>query len=98
MADIRDSKARVWEPSALVRSIKDRDSSDGNGLASGVSASDVNEGSIDMTTLVVKAKGEAVFAGREDEPIVTFDTSSGKMHGLLYSDAKDIFTTNRCLW
>lgn len=79
MADIRDSKARVWEPSALVRGIKDRDSSDDNGLASGVSTSDVNEGSIDMTTLVVKAKGEAVFAGRGDGPIVTSDTSSGKM-------------------
>jgi len=98
LADIRDSKTKVWEPSALVRGTKDEDSSGGNRLAFGVSTAGVNEDSIDMTTLIVKAKVEAVFAGREDEPIVTFDTSSGKMHGLLYSDAKDIFTTNRCLW
>lgn len=72
---------------------KDEDSSGGNRLAFGVSTAGVNEDAIDMTTLIVKAKGETVFAGREGWFIVTSDTSSGKMHGLLYSDAKDIFTT-----
>lgn len=90
MADIRDSKTKVWEPSAGT---KDEDSSGGSRLALGVSTAGVNEDSIDMTTLIVKAKGETVFAGRGGGSIVTSETSSGKMHSLLYSDAKDIFTT-----
>jgi len=76
-----------------VRGTKDEDSSGGNRLALGVSTDGVNEDSIDMTTLIVKARDETVFAGRGDGSIVTFDTSSGKMHGLLYSNAKAIFTT-----
>jgi WD40 repeat protein/pimeloyl-ACP methyl ester carboxylesterase len=93
LADIRDSKTKVWEPSALVRRTLDEDSSVSDALALQVPTVGVNEDSIDITVLVVDAKGETVFAGRGDGSIVTFDARSGKMHGLLYSHKRDIFVT-----
>jgi WD40 repeat protein/pimeloyl-ACP methyl ester carboxylesterase len=93
LVDIRDSKTKVWEPSALVRRTLDEDSSLSDALALQVPTSGFNEDSIDITVLAVDCKGETVFAGRGDGSIVTFDVTSGKMHGLLYSHKRDIFVT-----
>jgi WD40 repeat protein/pimeloyl-ACP methyl ester carboxylesterase len=92
LIDIRDSKTKVWEPSVLVRRTMDEDSAS-DALALQVPTFGVNEDSIDITVLVVDPKGETVFAGRDDGSMVTFDTRSGKMHGLLYSHATGIFVT-----
>ena len=93
LADIRDSKTKVWEPSALVRRTLDEDNSVSDALALQVRTVGFNEDSLDITVLVVHASGGTAFAGRGDGSIVTFDISSGKMRGVLYSHAREIFVT-----
>lgn len=91
LVDIRDSKTKVWEPSALIRHILDEDSSVSDALALQVPTVGINADSTDITVLAVDAKGETAFAARNDGSVITFDATSGKMQGLLYSHTRDIF-------
>ncbi|EXJ63335.1 uncharacterized protein A1O5_11656 [Cladophialophora psammophila CBS 110553] len=85
IVDIRCSRTKVWEPSALVRQPTKADASTGSVGALGAPVVGTNGDIISITTMCPDEAGDLIFAGRDDGSVVAYEVSTGLFHSEIHS-------------
>lgn len=79
--DLRDSKSKVWEPSALVRKTMSDDSSISESASGNEAATTVGDygETIAITVMLVSPTADCVFLGKDDGTVHCYDITSGTL-------------------
>ena len=88
IVDRRDTRVKVWEPSALIRrSTTEEDASVSD--ATNLSAPEVgeNDETITTTAMCTDDAGTTIFGGRSDGSVVAFDAATGALIATIRSDS-----------
>ena len=93
LVDIRDSKTKIWEPSALIRRTVEEDASVSDALTPEAQTVGKNEDEVEITAAISAEDGQLVFAGRSDGSIVAHDARSGQLLTTLYKHGADLVIT-----
>jgi hypothetical protein len=92
VVDIRDTKTKIWEPSALIRKVNEEDSSVSDNVS--IPAQVVgSEESIEITALIAHATQDLVIVGKVDGTVAVYN-SNGLQTTSLYSHTKDVYVTS----
>lgn len=73
LVDRRDTRIKVWEPSALIRKSAEEDASQSEAVALAAPEVGENDQTISTTAMCTDTAGRYIFAGRSDGSIVAFD-------------------------
>lgn len=93
LIDRRDSRVKVWEPSALVRQSSGEEDSASLSDATALTAPEVgdNEEEVTTTALTTDCHGLSIFAGRSDGSVAIYDSKSGSLVTTISPDTGNDF-------
>ncbi|KAF9773963.1 hypothetical protein IL306_008100 [Fusarium sp. DS 682] len=83
--DIRDSKTKVWEPSALIRKTISEESSVSDSIITSAPTVDRQRDDILMTGVIAPDGAGCIFAGRGDGSVLAYDCVTGAVISTLYT-------------
>lgn len=89
LVDRRDTRIKVWEPSALIRRSTEEDVSQSEAVTPAVPEVGENDETVTTTAMCSDRRGEYVFAGRSDGSIVAFDVEHGDFPCATIYQARD---------
>lgn len=87
IVDIRESRTKVWEPSALVRRPRDENVRKSEAMGLDAPVFGANEEVISITVMCADEMGNFIFAGREDGSVAAYEVSTGVIRSQMYSHA-----------
>ena len=93
LIDIRDSSAKVWEPSALVRRSTEENASMSDAMPLDPQVVGINEEVVSITVMCADLFGQWTYAGRDDGSVVSYDVGTGLLHSRLYSHSGNLFVS-----
>jgi hypothetical protein len=96
VVDIRDTKTKIWEPSALIRKTQEEDSSVSDAILIPAQVVGSEEESIEITALIAHPTQDVVIVGKDDGTVGVYD-SRGQHTTLLYSHARHVYVTTLAL-
>ena len=91
LVDRRDTRIKVWEPSALVRRSVEEDASLSDATTLAPLEISPNEETITNTVICADELGSFVFAGRSDGSVAAFEIDKGTLAQMIYSPGNDMF-------
>ncbi|KAI0158132.1 hypothetical protein GGR57DRAFT_500249 [Xylariaceae sp. FL1272] len=94
--DIRDTKTKVWEPSALVRKSLSDESSISESVAHAAPVVHRVQEITDIMELAAVGTEGYVLAGRENGSVALFDTTSAKLQSILYGHRPNVSVNHIC--
>ncbi|KAK4242310.1 quinon protein alcohol dehydrogenase-like superfamily [Achaetomium macrosporum] len=89
--DIRDTKTKIWEPSALVGIVISEDSSVSDSVHGPVPVIGRDRELIDIERILAPPEAGCIFAGRDDGSVVVYGSTTGNMVSSLYSHGMHAF-------
>ncbi|OAP62860.1 hypothetical protein AYL99_02087 [Fonsecaea erecta] len=93
VVDIRDSRTKIWEPSALVRRSVEEDANMSDAAVLDAPVVGANDDIISITAMCPDETGEFVFAGRDDGSVVAYAVSTGLFHSEVHSHSHGMLIT-----
>ncbi|KAH7157921.1 hypothetical protein B0J13DRAFT_650700 [Dactylonectria estremocensis] len=92
--DIRDTKTKVWEPSALVRKMITEESSVSDSVTGSAPIIGRQRDDLLITYIVATADSGCLFVGRDDGSVLAYDWVTGTAVSTLYTHKTREFITN----
>ncbi|KAF5010443.1 hypothetical protein FDECE_3412 [Fusarium decemcellulare] len=91
--DIRDTKTKVWEPSALVRKTISEESSVSDSVTASAPIIGRQRDDLLITYIIAPAEAGCIFAGRNDGSVLAYDWATGATRSTLYTHKTREFIT-----
>jgi len=94
LVDVRYSRVKVWEPTALIRRTVEDDANIGEAVSLHVPTIGDHEELASIAVMIADVTGRFIFAGRNDGTVVAYETRTGQLLTTLYSHRGDLWITS----